>query len=121
MYTKLWRKRLACLFVSRFNEGRGLMLSLHQTLDALDSLHRQLSDAVQQLRSAPADRQQLATAVDCCLRLQDPPLAVCVFCAVHKIFEEYEGKLYCFSDKGQSSAPGAELVEALGQSSDSAP
>ena len=98
----------------RFTDGRGLRMILEKRLDTLNSLHKQLSVSVRQLRAVPGNALLLAEAVKCCLRHQDTPDGVCVFCRTHSLFKEYESKLYRYSQQGQVTTSADSGYNVLG-------
>ena len=92
------------------------MLALSQSLDAMQSHHERLTTSIRDLQDAPHDLERVTKVVECCLRPLAAPAGTCEFCAVHKVFEEYENTLFHFVDKGGATgAPENEEIAAVGK------
>ena len=74
------------------------MLS-HQ-LDDLQTSHNRLVTALNSLDGSPTNQDVINKTVECCLRPESVKLANCPFCKADELFDDYEGKLYCFVAKG---------------------
>ena len=91
------------LYCPRFRDARGLLFLLSHQLEELQSSHHKLVTALNSLDGAPANQEIINKSVECCLRPTGPKLLDCMFCKADELFDDYEGKLYCFVDKGVES------------------
>ncbi|XP_069131636.1 E3 ubiquitin-protein ligase SHPRH-like isoform X2 [Argopecten irradians] len=81
-----------------FQGSRGLELAIHGKLVALESAHEKLLQGIGKL-CEPVNQDMLNRSVECCLRPVGEVLKSCQLCLVDKLFEEYESKLFSFTQK----------------------
>ncbi|XP_060077806.1 E3 ubiquitin-protein ligase SHPRH-like [Ylistrum balloti] len=88
-----------------FHGSRGLELTIHGKLVALESAHEKLLQGIGKL-CEPVTQDILNQSVECCLRPVGQVPKTCELCLVDKLFEEYESKLFSFTQKPVATVEG---------------
>ncbi|XP_033741490.1 E3 ubiquitin-protein ligase SHPRH-like [Pecten maximus] len=81
-----------------FQGSRGLELTIHGKLVALESAHEKLLQGIRKL-CEPLTQDMVNMSVECCLRPVGQIPKSCHLCLVDKLFEDYESKLFSFTQK----------------------
>lgn len=80
--------------IGRFTNLRGLQYLVSSKLDLIESTHKNLLIALDELAVPPTPQMVLASA-ECCLRPAENSTADrCAFCQVDDIFTEYESRIF---------------------------
>ncbi|XP_052087534.1 E3 ubiquitin-protein ligase SHPRH-like [Mytilus californianus] len=82
-----------------FHDTRGLELVLEQRLEALESAREKLMTSLNML-SQGLTPAMMSETVECCLRPVGEISGKCQFCETDQHFQDFESKLYSFTEQG---------------------
>ncbi|KAK3097964.1 hypothetical protein FSP39_014864, partial [Pinctada imbricata] len=82
-----------------FRNIRGLEFILNDKLVAMETAYEAVKESMVRLSEDPS-QDLINEATDCCLRPIGKIKATCPFCKTSGLFEEYESKLFSFTDQG---------------------
>lgn len=89
---------LSISMAGAFHNVHGLELVLQQRMMALESAYEKLKQALNKVTGEPS-QDLINETVECCLRPIERVKNNCPFCKIHILFEDYEAKLFSFTER----------------------